>query len=55
MRELVRPLEPVRWAVSLFEPAVERLCLGRTEPDIVPPDRLVGGRGAPLDLRARRC
>jgi hypothetical protein len=55
MRELVRPLEPVRWAVSLFEPAVERLCLGRTDPEIVPPDRLVGGRGPALDLRVRRC
>lgn len=55
LRELVRPLEPVRWAVSLFEPAVERLCLGRTDPEIVPPDRLVGGRGPGIDLRARRC
>lgn len=55
LRELVRPLEPVQWAVSLFEPAVERLCLGRTEPEIVPPDRLVGGRGPALDLRTRRC
>jgi hypothetical protein len=55
MRELVRPLEPVRWAVSLFEPAVDRLCLGRTDPEVVPPDRLVGGRGPALDLRTRRC
>jgi hypothetical protein len=55
MRELVRPLEPVRWAVSLFEPAVDRLCLGRTDPEIVPPDRLVGARGPGLDLRTRRC
>jgi hypothetical protein len=55
LREWVRPLEPVRWAVALFEPAFERLCLGRTDPEIVPPDRLVGGRGAALDLRSRRC
>lgn len=55
LRALVRPLAPVRWAVSLFEPAVQRLCLGRLEPDIVPPDRLVGARAAPLDLRTRPC
>jgi hypothetical protein len=55
LRELVRPLEPVRWAVSLFEPAVERLCLGRTEPEIVPPDRIVGSRSPAIDLRTRRC
>jgi len=55
MRELVRPLEPVRWAVALFEPAIDRLCLGRTDPEIVPPDRLSGGRGPVLDLRTRRC
>jgi hypothetical protein len=55
LRQMVQPLEPVRWAVSLFEPAFERLCLGRTDPEIVPPDRLVGGRGTALDLRSRRC
>jgi hypothetical protein len=55
LRDLVRPLEPVRWAVSLLEPAVERLCLGRTDPEIVPLDRLAGGRGPALDLRTRRC
>jgi len=55
MRDLVRPLDPVRWAVSLFEPEVERLCLGRIEPDLVPADRLVGARGAALDLRTRPC
>ncbi len=55
LSELVQPLEPVRWAVSLFEPAVQRLCLGRIEPDIVPPDRLVGARGPALDLRTRPC
>ncbi len=55
LRELMRPLDPVRWAVSLFEPAVERLCLGRIEPDIVPGDRLVGARVAALDLRALPC
>ena len=55
LRELVQPLEPVRWAVSLFEPAIQRLCPGRIEPEIVPPDRLVGGRGAMLDLRTRPC
>ena len=55
LRDLVRPLEPVRWAVSLLEPAVDRLCLGRTDPEIVPPDRLLGGRGPALDMRTRRC
>jgi len=55
LRDLVRPLEPLRWAVSLFEPAFQRLCPGRIEPDVVPSDRLVGGRGATLDLRARPC
>lgn len=55
LRELVRPLEPVRWAVSLFEPAVERLCPGRVDTDVVPPDRLLGGRGPMLDLRTRPC
>lgn len=55
LRELMQPLRPVRWAVSLFEPAFERLCLGRVEPDIVPPDRLSGARGPALDLRARPC
>jgi hypothetical protein len=55
LRDLSRPLEPVRWAVSLFEPAFERLCLGRVDPDIVPPDRLRGAAGPALDLRTRPC
>jgi hypothetical protein len=55
LRELARPLDPVRWAVALFEPAFERLCLGRVDPEIVPPDRLRGGRLPPADLRTRPC
>ena len=55
MRDLARPLEPVRWALALVEPAAARLCLGRIEPDIVPPDRLRGARAPALDLRTRPC
>lgn len=55
LRELSRPLEPLRWAASLFEPAFERFCPGRIEPEIVPEDRLRGGRQSPPDLRQRPC
>ena len=55
LRDLTEPLRPVRWAAALLEPAIERLCLGRIEPDIVPPDRLIGGSGLRSDLRAVRC
>ena len=54
LRELARPLDPVREAVALFEPAFERVCPGRIEPDIVPGDRLLGARD-PVDLRLRPC
>jgi len=55
LRDLTEPLRPLRWAAALLEPGIERLCLGRIEPDIVPPDRLVGGSGLRSDLRAVRC
>lgn len=55
LRRLSRPLEPLRWAASLLEPAFERFCPGRIEPDIVPPDRLLGGRLPPADLREQPC
>jgi hypothetical protein len=55
LRALSRPLEPVRWAVGLFEPAFERLCLGRVDTEIVPADRLRGGRLPLADLRTRPC
>jgi hypothetical protein len=55
LRDLARPLEPVRWALSLVEPAAARLCLGRIEPDVVPPDRLRAARAPALDLRTRPC
>jgi hypothetical protein len=55
MRELARPLEPVRWALALVEPAASRLCLGRIDPDVVPADRLRAARGPLLDLRTQPC
>lgn len=40
----VRPvLDAFRWALRLFEPALDQLCLGRIDPELVPVDRL----GAP--------
>lgn len=47
----VRPvLDAFRWALRLFEPALDQLCLGRIDPDLVPLDRLgepgTGERGA---------
>lgn len=54
LQALVRPLEPLRWAVSTVEPAFARLCLGRIESDVVPEDRVRGARSI-LDLRQRPC
>lgn len=54
LQALVRPLEPLRWAVALVEPSFARLCLGRVEADIVPEDRVRGARSI-LDLRQRPC
>lgn len=54
MQALVRPLEPLRWALALVEPSFARLCLGRLEADVVPVDRVQGSRSA-LDLRQRPC
>jgi hypothetical protein len=45
----------LRWAITLFEPSFARFCPGRIEPDIVPLDRLDGGRNAALDLRSLSC
>lgn len=53
--EAVSLLAPLRWAITLFEPSFARFCPGRIEPDIVPADRLSGGRRAPLDLRNAPC
>ena len=36
-------LKPFLLPLSLIEPAVNRLCLGLIEPDVVPRDRLAGG------------
>jgi hypothetical protein len=48
------PLTTLAAPMRLLEPAVERLCLGRIDPDIVPEDRLSGLVRAP-DLRAKPC
>lgn len=47
----VRPVvDAFRWALRLFEPALDQLCLGRIDPELVPLDRLgepgTGERGA---------
>lgn len=47
-------LSPVAAPLRLFEPAAERLCLGRIDPDIVPADRLRGVARA-TDLRTEPC
>lgn len=48
------PLTTMAAPMRLFEPAVERLCLGRIDPDIVPEDRLRGIAKTP-DLRTQPC
>jgi len=48
------PLTTLAAPMRLIEPAVERLCLGRIDPDIVPEDRLRGLARAP-DLRTQPC
>ena len=48
------PLTTLAAPMRLLEPAVERLCLGRIDPDIVPEDRLRGLVRAP-DLRTKSC
>lgn len=48
------PLSAMAAPMRLLEPAVERLCLGRIDPDIVPQDRLSGLARAP-DLRTQPC
>jgi hypothetical protein len=54
-RQWIEPLRDVRAAIALIEPAFDRLCIGRVEVDVVPQDRLVGGVGAPVDLRQHPC
>lgn len=49
-----RPLTTAATPMRLLEPALERLCLGRIDPDIVPEDRLPGPVRAP-DLRSQPC
>ena len=48
------PLTTLATPMRLLEPAMERLCLGRIDPDIVPEDRLHGIVRAP-DLRSQPC
>lgn len=48
------PLTTLSAPMRLLEPSLERLCLGRIDPDIVPEDRLRGLVRAP-DLRAKSC
>ena len=48
------PLTTLATPMRLLEPAMERLCLGRIDPDIVPEDRLRGPVRAP-DLRSQPC
>jgi hypothetical protein len=52
---VMEPVAPLRWAVSTLEPAFDDLCLGRTDPEIVPPDRLFGARLGAIDLRQVPC
>lgn len=54
-REWVEPLRGVRDALALIEPAFARLCLGRVDVEIVPPDRLAGAVAGPNDLRLVPC
>jgi hypothetical protein len=51
----MEPVAPLRWAIATLEPAFDDLCLGRTDPEVVPPDRLVGARLPAADLRRVRC
>ncbi len=55
LRELAAPLRPLRWAIRAFEPAFDQFCPGRPGPDLVPPDRLVGGNRIQFDLRQEPC
>jgi len=53
LRALAEPLKPVRAALSVVEPAFDRLCFGRLAVDIVPPDRTPGT--TPQDMRRQGC
>ncbi|MEY4761408.1 MAG: hypothetical protein RLZZ200_1264 [Pseudomonadota bacterium] len=48
-------LAPLLLPLSLFEPAVKRLCLGLIEPDRVPRDRLSPATGGPAQPGDRGC
>lgn len=48
-------LAPVSWALSFLEPAFEKLCLGRIDPEIVPADRLSADATQQSDLRKQAC
>jgi len=50
-----QPLEAGFSVASIVEPALERLCIGRIDPDIVPEDRLSGSMSRPSDLRYQPC
>lgn len=50
-----KPLETVLSVARIVEPALERLCIGRIDPDIVPEDRLAGSTSRPPDLRYQPC
>lgn len=39
--QALRPIvDAFRWALRLFEPSIDQLCLGRIDPELVPVDRL---------------
>ncbi len=48
-------LKPFLLPLSLIEPAVNRLCLGLIEPDVVPRDRLAGGLATAAQPGERGC
>jgi hypothetical protein len=48
LRDLRTLLAPLAWALSPLEPAVDQLCLGRVDAELVPADRLgPAGSGEP--------
>jgi hypothetical protein len=55
LRTAIAPLRAFRWAIRPLEPAFEVFCPGRIAPELVPPDRLVGGTGWQSDFRTVSC
>jgi hypothetical protein len=53
--ETKRLLEPLAGAASVIEPSLDRLCVGRIGPDIVPEDRLPPNISRTSDLRSTPC